>query len=243
MCLSVRFLEIRPMGRISPRGPPEPRKMVRQNLGQNRPKPLKLKRYRRELSNAVVESLIRRDMTPVMVRRGGRPAWVFLFCFVLVAQMRVLFYGQHRLRVLFWEIKLCFNLKRMFLPAQLTTLKNPPCANSDELWVTGLAKTRVLHFLVVFCLFLCDKTKHMFKCACFGNSANGTNPTQGSSRTTENGSARASWPAGQRARPVLGRFWPRFHAKMLEGVFFLKMLHVYIFWHRILVRIAQNHSN
>ena len=42
------------------------------DLGQNRPKPLKSKRSRRELSNGVVESLIRRDLTPVMVLRGGR---------------------------------------------------------------------------------------------------------------------------------------------------------------------------
>ena len=41
------------------------------NLGQNRPKQLKSKRSRRELSNGVVESLIRRDLTPVMVWRGG----------------------------------------------------------------------------------------------------------------------------------------------------------------------------
>ena len=43
-----------------------------QNLGQNRPKPLKSKRSRRELSNGVVESLIRRDVTPVMVLRGAQ---------------------------------------------------------------------------------------------------------------------------------------------------------------------------
>ena len=48
--------------------------LLAQNLGQNRPKPLKSKRSRRELSNGVVESLIRRDLTPVMVRRAGRPA-------------------------------------------------------------------------------------------------------------------------------------------------------------------------
>ena len=104
-----------------------------QTLGQNRPKALKSKRSRRELSNGVVESLIRRDLTP------------------------------------------------------------------------GLAKTRVLHFLVVFCLFLGDKTKHVFKCACFGNSATGTNLTEGSSRTTENGSARAGRLAGRPAAP--GQFW------------------------------------
>ena len=41
----------------------EPLQFLAQTLGQNRPKPLKSKRSRRELSNGVVESLIRRDLT------------------------------------------------------------------------------------------------------------------------------------------------------------------------------------